>query len=228
MAPRVFLTVLFSLSFTYIPCIDAQGKKNALIFTEKSDRNYVVLHPDKPLDLSAFTLCMRLATEIEAGEEICLFSYHNMGDALNLWCEQDGTYSLYLLYKEGVHFTFPQLDTFWNHLCVTWESSSGLTAFWINGKKTMRKSYRAGFTIPAGGIVILGQDQDSPGGSFEMQQSFYGEIADVSLWDYVLTSDEIASLSEGSRCPKGNILDWESIKYTTEGHVTIRPINDYE
>ncbi len=41
------------------------------------------------------------------------------------------------------------------------------------------------------GVLILGQDQDSPGGRFDAGQALSGKISQFGLWDRVLTDDEI-------------------------------------
>ncbi len=45
--------------------------------------------------------------------------------------------------------------------------------------------------IPKGGIMVLGQDQDSVGGKFDEGQSFSGKITEFSLWGRVITQAEI-------------------------------------
>lgn len=47
--------------------------------------------PLKPLNLRAFTLCMRVATELTGEREIILFAYRTGDyDELNVWRELDG------------------------------------------------------------------------------------------------------------------------------------------
>ncbi|XP_064421536.1 C-reactive protein-like [Latimeria chalumnae] len=225
------LLALSILSCFYTLSSSAGLSKSALIFPVKSSTSYVRLYPDKPMDLSTFTLCMRLASDLTLGRDVILFSYHShsYGDDLSIWYEKSGRFSLYIRSSStgGVFFNVPSLNTFWIHLCLTWESKTGLTAFWVNGKKTVRKVYKPGRKVHPGGIVILGQDQDTPGGGYQSHQSFSGEIADVNLWDYILSSHEIRAVYEGYYFPPGNIIDWENVKYTVGGDVKIQPINDY-
>uniref|UniRef100_A0A8C4RIW2 Pentraxin family member n=2 Tax=Erpetoichthys calabaricus TaxID=27687 RepID=A0A8C4RIW2_ERPCA len=199
-------------------------QKMSLIFPEETDNSCVILHPAMPMSLTAFTLCMSLASELPTNRDTILFSYYNSGDALNLWVE-NGKFNLYLLQSSPVSFSLPQLSTFSTNLCVTWESSSGMTTFWVNGKSSIRKVYRQGYKVQNGGIVILGQDQDSLGNTFDIKQSFAGEITNVHLWDYVLSSDEICLVSEGHTVPKGNVIDWNSVDYEAKGNVLIKPVN---
>ncbi|XP_006004721.1 C-reactive protein-like [Latimeria chalumnae] len=204
--------------------------KKAVFFPEQTSTSFVRLYQAKSMDLHAFTLCMRLASEFTLNRDISLFSYNNnvYDNDLSVWYEK-GKFSLYLAggSKGAVFFTLPPLNTFWTHLCLTWESKTGLTAFWVNGNKSVRKVFLPGHKVHPGGVVIIGQDQDVPGGHFDASQSFVGEIADVHLWDYILSSHEIDAVYEGSYFPVGNVIDWESVKHSFGGNVKILPMNDY-
>ena len=45
--------------------------------------------------------------------------------------------------------------------------------------------------LPGGGVLVLGQDQDSPGARFDSSQSFSGKIAQFGMWRKVLSQSEI-------------------------------------
>lgn len=66
-----------------------------LVFPDESDNSYVEMVPQKSLNLRAFTLCMRVATELPNMErEIILFAYRTQDfDELNVWQELDGRYT---------------------------------------------------------------------------------------------------------------------------------------
>ena len=66
--------------------------------------------------------------------------------------------------------------------------------------------------INSGGIVILGQDQDDYGGSFDQDQSFFGEMYAVNLWSSVLSADEIFSMSGSCFYEGGDYLKWSDFK----------------
>ncbi|XP_043919562.1 pentraxin fusion protein-like [Protopterus annectens] len=217
----LFFPCFFILSF-------ASGlHQKSVIFPEPTNYSYVILNPSKPLELTAFTLCMRVA--VEQTRETIIFAYCKANrDEFNVWREKNGTYSVYFRSgSDGIHFTIPPLNTFFTHLCVTWESKSGLTAFWVNGKRSVRKVYKKGHKILSGGIALIGQDQDKCLGDFDINQSFVGEISDLNMWDYVLTSNDIAALSDGYEVAKGNIFQWSEISYEIKGNVVVQPINDY-
>lgn len=67
-----------------------------LVFPTETSDSYVEMIPLKPLALTQFTLCMRVATELQGKREIILFAYRTQYfDALNFWRELDGRYMLW-------------------------------------------------------------------------------------------------------------------------------------
>ncbi|XDV47941.1 hypothetical protein PO909_017478 [Leuciscus waleckii] len=194
-----------------------------LLFPTETDSSFVKLTPEKPLSLSAFTLCMRVATELQGEREIILFAYRTpQSDELNVWREKDGRLSFYLS-GGGALFRLPPLSIFQTHLCVTWDSTTGLAAFWVDGQRSVFQLYRKGHLIRPGGTVLLGQDPDSDLGSFDAKQSFVGEITDVCMWDHVLLRSQIKALHLNQEwyASKGNVIDWNTIKYETRGNVIV-------
>ncbi|KAK5884458.1 hypothetical protein CesoFtcFv8_018277 [Champsocephalus esox] len=91
-----------------------------LVFPDESDNSYVEMVPQKSLDLGAFTLCMRVATELpNMKREIILFAYRTQDfDELNVWQELDGRYSFYLS-GDAVMFKAPKLGPTETHMCVS-------------------------------------------------------------------------------------------------------------
>ncbi|XP_058243540.1 C-reactive protein-like [Hemibagrus wyckioides] len=213
------IALLLLLSLASANCVWSLGK--VMLFPQESDTAYVQLTPKKPLNFQAFTLCMRMSSELNSNRETILFAYRtSQADELNVWRELGG-YSLYLRSSDdGVTFNLPPLTAVPTHLCVTWESSTGATAFWVNGRRSMLKIYRRGFSLTPNGAIILGQDADSYLGGFEKKQSFVGEITDVHMWDMVLGAGQIKQMYEDQcRSPNGNVLDWNSLQYKISGNV---------
>uniref|UniRef100_A0A673AF99 Pentraxin family member n=1 Tax=Sphaeramia orbicularis TaxID=375764 RepID=A0A673AF99_9TELE len=167
-----------------------------------SSTGYVEMIPQNPLNLRAFTLCMRLGTELSmttTERSIILFAYRtSQHDELNVWQEVDGRLSLYLSgSSDGVLFQVPGLGALHTHLCLTWDSSSGATALFMNGQRSLTKIYKKNHNVSSGGRVILGQDPDSLLGDFDADQSFVGEIYDVNMWSSVLSDSTIQDMFAG-------------------------------
>uniref|UniRef100_A0A3P9AUJ5 Pentraxin family member n=1 Tax=Maylandia zebra TaxID=106582 RepID=A0A3P9AUJ5_9CICH len=192
-----------------------------LVFSNETSTNYVEMIPQRPMNLTAFTLCMRVATELSGQREIILFAYRTRNyDELHVWRELDGRLSFYLA-GDGVLFKVPELGALQTHLCITWDSTSGLAALFLDGKRSLSKIYRKGHTVRAGGRVILGQDLDFYLGDFDKHQNFVGEICDVNMWDIVLPDSVIQGMFAGEREPRGNVFDWENTELRINGDVEV-------
>ncbi|XP_051538025.1 pentraxin fusion protein-like [Myxocyprinus asiaticus] len=194
-----------------------------LLFPTKTNSSYVKLFPKKPMRMSAFTLCMRVATEEPMKKEMIFFTYRTPNvDEINVWRENDGRTALYIkTSKDAAFFTLPPF-TLRTHMCTTWSSASGFTAFWVNGQRSGHQVYRKGFIINHDGTVLLGQDADYYLGKFDAKQSFVGEISDVNMWDYVLSGNQIRALnSKQHGVPNGNVFDWNAIQYEKYGNVKV-------
>ncbi|XP_067233988.1 C-reactive protein-like [Chanodichthys erythropterus] len=197
-----------------------------LLFPTKTDTSYVKLTPEKPLNLTAFTLCMRVAMEPQSWRpQIILFAYHTpQYNELKVRRERDGRVS-FSFSGDRALFHLPPLSSFHTHLCVTWDSATGLSTFWVNGQRGVFQLYKKGHSVLPGGTVLLGQDPVEYVGSFDASQSFVGEISDVNMWDYVLSGREIKDVYSGQigrpYVQRGNMIDWDTVNYEITGHVII-------
>ncbi|XP_064199793.1 sushi, von Willebrand factor type A, EGF and pentraxin domain-containing protein 1 isoform X1 [Anguilla rostrata] len=110
----------------------------------------------------------------------------------------------------------------WHHIGVTWRSRDGDWKVYIDGGLSDGgKGLSVGTTIPGGGALVLGQDQDQRGEGFNPVESFVGSISQLNIWDRVLTAQQIKSLA--TSCPKdisrGNVLAWSDFLTGVIGRV---------
>ena len=83
-------------------------------------------------------------------------------------------------------------DGTWTFLCVTWSSIDGLWVIYVNGEVIDRgEKLSEGQEISNGGILVVGQEQDSPGGHFSAAESFKGQLTRLNMWSRILTEDEV-------------------------------------
>ncbi|KAM7370919.1 hypothetical protein PAMP_010429 [Pampus punctatissimus] len=217
----VVLLGVFGLSLTLPTASQVGLTDKVLVFPYETDFSFVTLIPQKEMGLRAFTLCMRVATELPEERQIILFAYRTADyDELNVWRENDGRVSFYMS-GDGTFFHLPPITTFRTSLCLTWESRTGLTAFWVEGKRSTYQVYKPGHTIRPKGTILLGQDPDQHLGGLEAKQSFVGEVTDLNMWDSVLSRSMIQAWHYGHKVPKGNIFDWGNIEYELNGNVMV-------
>ncbi|XP_036437162.1 pentraxin fusion protein-like [Colossoma macropomum] len=221
----VLLGVLLPLT-----CFGQSGLTGkGLFFPTPSVDSYVRLFPLKPLNLEAFTLCMRLYVDPtivnDETRDTILFAYRTQDqDELNVWLESKNI-SLYLTNSlVGVTYPTPPLSIFRTNLCLTWESSTGLTALWVDGHRSTLQAYGKNIQVQSDGTVLLGQDPDSLLGDFDESQSFVGEITDVNMWDYVLTGDQIRHFNDKVWVgPEPNVINWDTVQYKGHGTAFVVP-----
>nr|UMM45330.1 SAP [Macaca mulatta] len=199
---------------------DLSGK--VFVFPRESVTDHVNLITQLEKPLQNFTLCSRAYTDLS--RPYSLFSYNTQGkdNELVVYKERVGDYSLYIG-RQKVTFKVIEKLPAPVHICVSWESSSGVAEFWINGTPLVKKGLRQGYSVEAHPKIVLGQEQDSYGGKFDKSQSFVGEIGDLYMWNSVLPPEEILSAYQGTPVP-ANILDWRALNYEIKGYVIIKPL----
>ncbi|XP_031198541.1 mucosal pentraxin-like [Mastomys coucha] len=212
--PIVGLLFLSILSRS-VSQIDMKGK--AFIFPQESSTAYVSLIPQVVKPLQNFTLCLKAFTDLTRPYSIFSYNTRTKDNEILLFVEHIGEYMFYVgnsvaIFKAPTNLSDPA------HICVNWESGSGIAEFWLNGKALGRKGLRKGYTVGGEAKIIIGQEQDSFGGHFDAKQSFVGEIWDVSLWDHVVPSEELLA-----SCNNGNLINWRALIHEDNGYVVTKP-----
>ncbi|XP_020862214.1 pentraxin-4 [Phascolarctos cinereus] len=99
------------------------------------------------------------------------------------------------------------LDGRWHHMCVIWSSIRGKYWFYVDRRLVAIGSrFREGYEIPPGGILVLGQEQDTMGGGFDSSEAFVGSLAGLTVWDRALSPGEVSSVATGKALPRNILL----------------------
>ncbi|KAL5246889.1 hypothetical protein ACHWQZ_G018932 [Mnemiopsis leidyi] len=104
-------------------------------------------------------------------------------------------------YVKGGHTqsrTALELST-WHHVAMTWRSIDGLVYIYVNGVQVHSGTTSAGATIKGGGTLVLGQEQDAVGGSFDLNQAFSGSLDQLFILSKILTESEVTEIHEAGR-----------------------------
>ncbi|XP_074079228.1 C-reactive protein-like [Macrotis lagotis] len=195
--------------------------EKSFVLPQESDDSYVILKPHLDKPLKAFTVCLKVFTDLK--RSCCLFSYateSHFNDIL-IFKRPVGSY-LFAVGDEEVVFQVPEIIFAPQHICVGWESESGIAEFWLDGKPMVRKALNKGYSVGIKSKIILGQDQDSFGGGFDKTQSLVGDIGDVYMWDSMLSPEDIISIYLGGTFSP-NVLDWRKLDYEKKGSVVTKP-----
>ncbi|XP_055055760.2 sushi, von Willebrand factor type A, EGF and pentraxin domain-containing protein 1 isoform X1 [Misgurnus anguillicaudatus] len=191
-----------------------------LEFEVSGIHGYVMMDGQMPsLTQITCTFWMRSSDTINYGTPI---SYAVEGsDNAFLLIDYNG-WVLYVNGKERITDCPAVNDGLWHHIGVSWRSMDGDWRVYIDGSPSDGgKGLSTGSSIPGGGALVLGQDQDQRGDGFNPVESFVGTLSQLNIWNDVLTPQQIRSLA--SSCPhdlqKGNIFAWPDFLGGVTGRV---------
>ncbi|KAE8588038.1 hypothetical protein XENTR_v10022297 [Xenopus tropicalis] len=213
--------VLWFVFFTGCLAQEDLGGK-VFLFPKATDTAHVILKPVIKKPVESFTVCLESYTELTREHSLFSLAVPGKDNALLIF-PMPPTTCRFILNQEPVDPKVQPEVFDWKHTCVAWESGSGVVQLWINGKLYPRTVLKKGPLIDAKASIILGQEQDSYGGGFDISQSFMGEISNVHMWDYVLTQVDIQKVLAGKKDVNGNIINWRSLQYEIKGDVTVQP-----
>ncbi|XP_077616117.1 serum amyloid P-component isoform X2 [Crocuta crocuta] len=199
---------------------DLSGK--VFVFPRESSTDYVTLTPKLETPLQNFTLCFRAYSDLLRAYSLFSYNAQDKDNELLIFKNEVGSYSLYIG-RTKVTFKVIEMVPSPVHICTSWESSTGIAEFWVNGKPLVKKGLKQGYVVEGYPKIVLGQEQDSYGGGFQKVQSFVGEIGDLYMWDSVLSPEQILSLQQGSYF-YANVLDWHELTYELKGYVIVKPL----
>ncbi|KAK2817383.1 hypothetical protein Q5P01_025574 [Channa striata] len=159
-------------------------------------------------EMYAFTACVWL--KAKEGGIGTPFSYSVPGQPNELVLLQGVHNPVELLINDKVAqlpLSLPQDE--WQHICVSWTLRDGVWKAYQGGRlKGRGEGLAAWHPIKPGGVLILGQEQDTLGGRFDASQALVGELSQFNLWDRVLKPGEVAALAECNSSALGNISPW--------------------
>ena len=125
-------------------------------------------------------------------------------------------------------------DGKWHAICVTWDNENGTYQFFKDGAMEKQGTdFMKGYTIKAGGSLVLGQDQDNVGGGFKSSECFRGTLTNVNVWSYVLPKKAIIAFSKSCSFGMGDVYKWSDFKYGVKGKTAVEmpsscsPINNW-
>ncbi|NXI84730.1 AGRD2 protein, partial [Rhipidura dahli] len=192
-----------------------------LVFRDKTDTKYVKVLSDFPA-LPAVTACAHLQWDTRTQEIATIFSYAVPAFInefqLRGFVDEEG-FVRFALIVHGHHS--PYLPVFradgqWHHFCVTWQQENGTWAIYADGKRRVSASglCSVGPSAPQAifgqGTFIIGQDQDSLGGTFRAKESFSGNITDLHVWQKVLSAEQIEKVRSCWVVEQDLVFGWSS------------------
>uniref|UniRef100_A0A8C1XHA5 Adhesion G protein-coupled receptor D2 n=1 Tax=Cyprinus carpio TaxID=7962 RepID=A0A8C1XHA5_CYPCA len=168
--------------------------------------------------LSAVSVCLRVQWDPRRNDVSTVFSYAARAFVNEFQLRgktDDRKVRLALLIKGQHHRHKAELpvDGEWHHVCVTWRSSDGFWAIYVDGQTGDSERGKArgnAQDIHEDGIFILGQDQDTFGGNFT--EPFFGNLTDLNVWGEALELEQVTALHTCSQLTNHTALfrwqDW--------------------
>ncbi|XP_041648002.1 adhesion G-protein coupled receptor D2 [Cheilinus undulatus] len=190
-----------------------------LEFNGRSETKFARLKHKFP-SMSAVTVCTRLHFDPNCFGFSTIFSYSIQSYInefqLRAHMIQGKPIQLALL-VHGVHGPYHDAldhDGFWHSVCVSWSQNGGHWALYTDGFASARgDGLNSSDSIGSDGHFIIGQEQDTFGGSFKKNESFSGNITELHIWDRVLNSSEIYTMEkECSPISSGLVFKWSGEK----------------
>ncbi|XP_035253354.1 pentraxin-4-like [Anguilla anguilla] len=193
--------------------------KSSLTFPSASTHNYVTFKKGFATGVHELSVCTWLRVGAGAGYIGTLLSYatEDNDNKLVLYGRNSTRRgSLDFVIGDPVYRELPvegMLDGNWHHLCVVWSSIEGRFWHYTDRRLTSTGSrFRKGYEIPAGGAVVLGQEQDAVGGGFDEAEAFVGSLAGFAAWDRALSPGEVSEVATGRGLPRGAVLTLDDIR----------------
>ncbi|KAM9309823.1 C-reactive protein-like [Pholidichthys leucotaenia] len=198
---------------------DLSGKM--FTFPQQTKTAHVKLIPSTQ-DFSKVTVCHRSFTDLTRSHVLfSLATPANSNAFLTFW---DGSKKNMQCHIKDNTAEFGGRDykpNMWHSICTTWDSVSGLTQLWFDGLPSIKKFTSAGANIKGSTVIILGQEQDSHGGGFDISQSFVGMMSDVHMWDYILSPCEIQNYVDDLSFTAGNVINWRALEFQIVERIVI-------
>jgi len=205
--------MLLAIFFTLLAHCLCDDFNRALLFPKKASKdNYVILNPDFSEVDSEFSVCAWLKISVDSSHS--WFSYATEVTSNHILINVNGGVCVGECF--GVTYPFTTVKNDWYHHCLTWES--GALEVYMNGVRIRSLESTSTVTMVTGGTLTLGQDQDTIGGGFDINQLFNGEMFNVNVFSKKLSHGDVAGMFYDGRCGKlarsltyEIVLSWEDI-----------------
>lgn len=165
---------------------------------EVSMNNYVKLSPAISKPLTAVSVCTWMKKSLDPRVMHMWFSYA-VTDSANEIALTDWMHNIFGSTWMKNHVIL--LKNEWYHLCVTWSASSSKMNYYVNGVAVDSINHSAS-SVRAGGILILGQDQDLYGGGFDVSQTFGGDLYQLNVFSRELLEEDVGAMYYDGKCSK--------------------------
>ena len=164
---------------------------SALDFSANSTNDYAVLDEAALDGANDFTISFWHKGSSTAGRSLLSGAQSSQHNELLMWFPNDTSFNGYIKGGSSATISFPSItDNLWHQ--VTWRRSGTQSCVFTDGIQ------RGCTTVASTALniesLILGQEQDSVGGSFDVAQDWEGLVDEFLVFRSALTNGEILSI----------------------------------
>lgn len=98
----------------------------------------------------------------------------------------------------------------WQHVAVSWNAATGNLSITVNGVERYAGVLAGGARIPGAGRVVIGQDCHALWDDLNPGLSLQGELAEVRVWRYSRTPEELAAAQLHRPPPSPHLVIWRA------------------
>ncbi len=175
--------------------------KGAAINIGTTTNQYIELGHEAFNNLSNFSLAMWFKVDSLSSSISTLFSGSDGSGHNDMLIYLNNTGTSFTTHINGpqtgrFNIGFTVADGLWHHMVWTWQSSDGAELIYLDGTALTDSNggiNTSNITLADGGVII-GQEQDSLGGGFAVNQLFSGWVDEVMMFSSVLNSSEANDL----------------------------------
>ncbi|XP_078526247.1 mucosal pentraxin-like [Lissotriton helveticus] len=213
--------VLLSLMWSNGTIVQRDMHGDAFVFRKDTGRSHVVLKPLKEEALHSFTLCISTFTDTSKGYNLFEFKSDPPYNSEITVLKSNSKSYILIVGDEWAEFSPPAIINQYVNLCFSWGSANGTARLWVDRQHLPRKGLSKGYVIQGNPSIKLGMRRTK----LPSEDQYVGEIYEVSMWDYVLSRDEVQGLIYSSRpLYPANILNWRNLTYDLIDNVVVEPI----
>ncbi|MBN3303919.1 PTX4 protein, partial [Amia calva] len=190
--------------------------KSMLIFPGPSTQNYVTFRKGFLARIHELSICSWLQVDVPYMGTLLSYATEENDNKLVLYGRNSSEQgSVDFVIGDPAYRQLPVktlLDGKWHHLCIIWSSIEGKFWHYTDRRLTSTGSkFQKGYEVPSGGSFIMGQEQDSLGGGFDVAEAFVGQVAGFAVWNRALAPGEVSGIAMGKGLPRGTILTMDDI-----------------
>ncbi|XP_070622472.1 C-reactive protein-like [Erythrolamprus reginae] len=194
--------------------------QKVFVFPTATNKAFVSLNATLPHPLTDLTVCLRYHSPLFASFPLFSYATRSKDNDFLIFKPDDRKYSLYLGGEVRDFVVPPRQVPDWEHICVSWSTWDGLVDFWHNGRLLPRVGMKRGYRIGREASIVLGQEQDTFGGGFDVRQCFVGEMTEVNMWPQVLTTDEIRKVMKRETV-SNSLINWRALRFAVKDYVVV-------